>query len=51
MARQLVNRTLFALLAVLFVFWIAGMLFGALDNVIKHPGPTYSGCRLCAHWK
>jgi len=51
MARQIVNRTLLALLAVLFAFWIAGMLFGALDNAIKHPGVSLSTCRTCAHWK
>jgi hypothetical protein len=51
MRRQVVNRTLLALLAVLFAFWAAGMLFGALDNAIKHPELTFSGCRTCAHQK
>jgi len=51
MPRQVVNRTLLVLVVILSAFWIAGMLFGALDTLIKNPGPTDAGCRICAHSK
>jgi hypothetical protein len=50
--KQVVNRTLLAIVLALLAFWAMAMLFGALNNAIKDTGPTFSSCRSCApHWR